>query len=336
MEERLQKILSRAGVGSRRACEELIAHGRVTVNGKVVGLGDKADPQKDQIAVDGKTVSMPEELVYIAVHKPRNVISASSSPDRRQTVRDLVPVPGHLYPVGRLDVDSEGLILLTNDGELTNLLTHPRYGHEKEYKVLVARHPDQEQISTWRRGVVLEDGYKTAPADVYIESLSGKGAWLRVTLREGRKRQIRVTGSQLGLPVVSIIRIRIGPLLLGSLKPGEWRHLKPAEVRALKAPQKPLPRKKPSPFKSDASQRKPASRTHSAKSAPRRAPSDRPASPRPSSSRSPSSRPPSTGSSSEKSSSDRAPFSRTPSSRTPSRKGPPRTPANRRPRRSSE
>jgi 23S rRNA pseudouridine2605 synthase len=246
MEERVQKILARAGVGSRRSCEELIAQKRVTVNGKVVGLGDKADPKNDRIAVDGKPVQTPEELVYIAVNKPRNVISASSSPDRRQTVRDLVPVPGHLYPVGRLDVDSEGLILLTNDGELANLLTHPKYGHEKEYKVLVARIPDPEQIETWRRGVVLEEGYKTAPAEVWIEGLHGKGAWLRIVLREGRKRQIRATGSQLGLPVVKILRIRIGTLLLGALKPGEWRHLKPAEVRALK--ERPKPPVRPKPF----------------------------------------------------------------------------------------
>jgi 23S rRNA pseudouridine2605 synthase len=250
MEERLQKILARAGVGSRRASEEMIAQGRVTVNGKVVGLGDKADPQKDRIAVDGKPLKQPEELVYIAVNKPRNVISAAESPDRRQTVRDLVPVPGHLYPVGRLDVDSEGLILLTNDGELTNQLTHPRFGHEKEYKVLVARIPDDEQLAAWRRGVVLEEGYKTAPAQVRVDGLHGKGAWLRIILREGRKRQIRNTGSQLGLPVVRIIRVRIGSLLLGALKPGEWRHLKPGEVASLKEGDKPKPRPKTTPHRS--------------------------------------------------------------------------------------
>jgi 23S rRNA pseudouridine2605 synthase len=326
MEERVQKILSRAGIASRRACEELIAHGRVTVNGKVISLGDKADPKKDQIALDGKPITLPEELIYIAVHKPRNVISATSSPDRRQTVRDLVPVPGHLYPVGRLDVDSEGLILLTNDGELANQLTHPKFGHEKEYKVLVARHPDQEQLSAWRRGVVLDEGYKTAPADVYVETLSGKGAWLRITLREGRKRQIRATGSQLGLPVVTIIRVRIGSLLLGSLMPGEWRHLKPAEIRSLKTPQKPLPRQKPGPFKTDPSQRTPASRTHSSKSSSRRTPPDRPSSTKTPSSRTPSKRPYSPGS----------PSTRTPSSSTPSQRHPVRKPNTRRPRRLSE
>lgn len=234
MEERLQKILARAGLGSRRACEELIAAGRVRVNGQLAVLGTKADPQRDRIEVDGRPIKAPETLTYIALHKPRGVISAAQSPDPRPTVRDLVPVPGQLYPVGRLDIDSEGLILLTNDGELANRLTHPRYEHEKEYRVLVARHPDEEQLQTWRRGVVLEDDYRTQPAEVRLESLSGKGAWLRVVMREGRKRQIRETGSLIGLPVVKIIRVRIGSLLLGALKPREWRYLTADEVAALK------------------------------------------------------------------------------------------------------
>jgi 23S rRNA pseudouridine2605 synthase len=131
-------------------------------------------------------------------------------------------------------VDSEGLILLTNDGELANRLTHPRYGHEKEYSVLVASRPDEAQLETWRRGVVLEDGYRTAPAEVHLVSTFGKGAWLRIILREGRKRQIREVGARIGLTVVRIIRIRIGSLHLGNLKPGGWRYLSAAEVTALK------------------------------------------------------------------------------------------------------
>ena len=234
--ERIQKILARSGLGSRRACEELIAAGRVRVNGQVAELGAKADPGVDKITVDGRSIRPAEPLAYIALYKPRNILSTVEAPDPRPTVGDLVPVPGTLYPVGRLDVDSEGLILLTNDGELANRLTHPRYGHEKEYRVLVARHPDEEQLSTWRKGVVLEDGYRTAPAEVRVESLAGKGAWLRVVMREGRKRQIRETGSLLGLPVVRIIRVRIGTLQLGSLKPRDWRYLSEAEVRALKEP----------------------------------------------------------------------------------------------------
>jgi len=236
MEERLQKILARAGYGSRRANEELISAGRVSVNGKTAVLGDKADPQQDRILVDGKPIRLAEELVYIAIYKPRGVLSAVSAPDPRSTVVDLVTIPEKIYPVGRLDVDSEGLMLLTNDGQLANELTHPRFGHEKEYRVLVARRPDEEQLNTWRRGVVLEDGYRTAPADVRLEQPFGKGAWLRVILREGRKRQIRETGSQLGLPVVRIIRIRIGNLLLGALKPKEWRRLTTQEVLALRGP----------------------------------------------------------------------------------------------------
>jgi 23S rRNA pseudouridine2605 synthase len=236
MEERLQKILARAGYGSRRSCEELISAGRVKVNGKTVGLGDKADVAQDKISVDGRAIRAPEELVYVALYKPRGVISTVSDPELRPAVRDLVPVPGSLYPVGRLDYDSEGLVLMTNDGNLANKLTHPRYEHEKEYRVLVARQPDPEQLALWRRGVVLEDGFHTGPANVTVVSKHGKGAWLDVILREGHKRQIREMGSQTGLPVVRIVRVRIGELRLGNLKPKEWRRLTPQEVEALKAP----------------------------------------------------------------------------------------------------
>jgi 23S rRNA pseudouridine2605 synthase len=235
MEERLQKVLSAAGYGSRRACEKLIAGGRVTVNGQVATLGMKADPQKDKITVYGKTVDTSEELKYIAVYKPRNVISAVSTPDTRKTVRDLVDVPGHLYPVGRLDVDSEGLILLTNDGDLTYQLTHPKFEHEKEYRVLVATQPDEKQLKAWRSGVVLEDGYRTNPAQVYVARKHGKGAWLNVILTEGKKRQIREMGRLTGLPVARIIRVRIGSLHLGNLKPRQWRHLSEDEIEALKS-----------------------------------------------------------------------------------------------------
>ncbi len=244
MKERLQKILARAGYGSRRSCEDIIAAGRVRVNGQIATLGNSADPEKDKIQVDGRLIQAPEPLVYIALNKPRGVISAVSSPDTRPTVRSLVDVPEQVYPVGRLDVDSEGLILLTNDGDLANRLTHPRYGHEKEYRVLVARRPDEEQLNTWRRGVVLEDGYRTQPVQLLVETPAGKGIWLRVVMREGRKRQIRETGFLLGLPVVKIIRIRIGSLQLGNLKPRQWRKLTPQEVSALKSEGKPPPARK--------------------------------------------------------------------------------------------
>ncbi len=237
MEERLQKILARAGYGSRRANEELIEAGRVRVNGKVAELGMKADASRDSITVDGRPVGkeMPQ-FVYIALHKPRGVLSDEdpNEPNPRPTVRGLVDVPGHLFAVGRLDLDSEGLILLTNDGELANRLTHPRYEHEKEYRVQLAVRPDEEQLATWRRGVVMEDGYRTAPAQVTLTGFAGKGSWLTVILKEGRKRQIREVGKRLGLPVFRIIRMRIGSLELGNLKPREWRHLTPAEVASLK------------------------------------------------------------------------------------------------------
>jgi 23S rRNA pseudouridine2605 synthase len=224
MEERLQKILAHAGFGSRRACEDMIIAGRVTVNGQVAQIGSKADVQVDQVKLDGKLVKHPEAYQYIILNKPRGVLSTVSSPDPRPTVRDLVPVQGTLYPVGRLDVDSEGLILLTN----------PRYGHEKEYQVLVARHPDEKQLSAWRHGVVMQDGYRTAPVQVDVETHSGNGTLMRVIMKEGRKRQIRDTCGQIGISVVRIIRIRIGSLRLGNLKPKEWRILTSSEVRDLK------------------------------------------------------------------------------------------------------
>jgi 23S rRNA pseudouridine2605 synthase len=236
MEERLQKILARAGYGSRRSCEDLISAGRVRVNGQQIGLGDKAEAGKDKITVDGRPIKQAETLVYVALYKPRGVISTVSDPDLRPAVRDLVPVAGTLYPVGRLDFDSEGLVLMTNDGDLANKLTHPRYEHEKEYRVLVAKHPDPEQLNLWRRGVVLEDGFRTEPAGVYVVSKHGKGAWLNVILKEGHKRQIREMGIQTGLPVVRIVRVRIGELRLGSLKPKEWRYLTTQEVAALQKP----------------------------------------------------------------------------------------------------
>lgn len=234
MEERLQKILAKSGLGSRRGCEDYITAGRVRVNGKIAKLGQKADSDKDKIDVDGKLIFVPKRKTYIALNKPRGVISAVTSPDPRPTVRDLIPIEGRIYPVGRLDIESEGLMLMTDDGDLANKLSHPRYGHEKVYKVLVARHPDIKQLEAWRRGIVLEDGYRTAPAKVFVESKSGKGTWLKVILKEGRKRQLREMGSLLGLPVVKIIRIEFGSLHLGRLKPKEWRYLTEDEVNALR------------------------------------------------------------------------------------------------------
>ncbi len=250
MVERLQKILAKAGYGSRRACDELISDGRVSLNGTIAVPGQRADASKDNITVDGARVRPARELVYIALYKPRNVISSVDDPVGRKTVADLIPEVRGLYPVGRLDWDSEGLVLMTNDGELTNRLTHPRYGHTKEYRVLVARKPDPEQLRTWRAGIVLSDGHRTSPAKVEREQTAGKGAWLRVIMGEGRKRQIRETAALLGLPVVRIVRTRISTLHLGGLAPAQWRYLSTAETQALKqgaTTPKPFRRPRPAP-----------------------------------------------------------------------------------------
>jgi 23S rRNA pseudouridine2605 synthase len=239
MTERLQKVLASAGLGSRRGCEELIRSGRVTVNGVIAELGSKADPDVDDIRVDGNPIKSSEPLVYVALYKPVGVVSSRRSQSARSTVCDLVEAPAKLYPVGRLDVDSEGLILLTNDGDLTHKLTHPRFGHEKEYRVLLDRRPDAEQMAALRRGIVLEDGVRTLPARAWHEKKAGEDAWLRIVLRQGRKRQIRETARALGLKVYRLIRVRIGRLSIGKLKPGEWRFLDQAEIVQLKTAQSP-------------------------------------------------------------------------------------------------
>lgn len=239
VEERLQKLLAQTGHGSRRACEELIVQGRVRVNGQVAQLGQKADLAHDTVTLDGTPLAAPETLTYYLLHKPRGVVSSVEPQGDRQTVIDLVPAKVRLYPVGRLDLESEGLILLTNDGALANKLTHPRYNVEKEYRVLVKGVPDQEQLNTWRRGVVLVDKetgerVRTRPAQVRREDVREHVAWLRVIMQEGRKHEIRDIGSTLGLPVERIIRLRLGNLLLGDLPAGQWRTLTAQEVNALK------------------------------------------------------------------------------------------------------
>lgn len=233
MEERVQKVMAYAGLGSRRANEALIRAGRVRVNGRVARLGDKADPDMDTITVDGRPIT-PDKTVYVIVHKPRGVLSSTEDEldQDRPTVRELVPLPGHLYPVGRLDKPSEGLMLLTNDGHLAHRLTHPRFEHEKVYEVLLEGAVGDGDLNEWRKGVML-DGKVTAPAT--IELLARERDWthLRVTLREGRKRQIRRIAAAFAHPVKRLLRTHIGPLALGDLPPGDWRHLTAAEVAAL-------------------------------------------------------------------------------------------------------
>jgi len=233
MEERLQKVMARAGIGSRRACEEIIRQGRVQVDGETATLGQKADPSRQRIVVDGQPLTTSEALIYVAINKPHGVLAVSQDDRGRRTVRDLVPLPGHLFPVGRLDATSEGLMLLTNDGELANRLTHPRFRHEKIYRVLVRGKPADVTLDKWERGVYL-DGRRTAPARVTRLKAEKDGTWLQIVLREGRKRQIRRVASSLGHPVLRLIRERIGPLQLGQLQPGQWRYLSNQEVRALR------------------------------------------------------------------------------------------------------
>lgn len=247
-EERLQKVLAQAGFGSRRACEELILAGRVSVDGHaIVELGVRVDPERAEIRVDGKLVA-PERLRYIMFHKPTGYLS---SPDARAgypSWTDLVKVPERLYAVGRLDQDSEGLLLLTNDGELALRLMHPRYEHVKTYLVEVEGWPNPRKVRRWQHGVMLDDG-PTLPAQVSLlreppfkaqrNSEVGtrparRTSWLKFTLREGRKRQLRRMVGLLGHPALRVIRINLGPLRLDDLQKGQWRDLTSGEVRALR------------------------------------------------------------------------------------------------------
>lgn len=232
-EERLQKLLARAGYGSRRSSEEIIEQRRVTVNGKVAELGAKADPDKDDIRVDGQRLNLPDAFEYILLNKPRDVISDEDVGGNWPAAREMIPVEGHLYPVGRLDVKSQGLMLFTNDGDLAHRLTHPSFEHEKTYEVTVVGRPDEDALQQWRRGVTVE-GKRTLPAEVRIASRTRDHTVLEVVMREGRKRQIRHVAAQLGLTVTRLERTKLGPLTLTDLPEGAWRRATEEEVRALK------------------------------------------------------------------------------------------------------
>jgi 23S rRNA pseudouridine2605 synthase len=233
--ERLQKYLASCGVASRRKAEQLISAGRVVVNGQVVSqLGAQVEPGVDRVEVDGRSVEPATAKLYLMVNKPTGVVTTTSDPWGRKTVLDLVPKLGRVFPVGRLDADSEGLLLLTNDGELANRLMHPRYGCEKEYHVLVRGEPTPEALRRLREGIDLVEG-RTAPAVVEIDRPApGGGRWLRVILHEGRKRQVRRMLAEVGLPVEQLRRVRIGPLELEDLPPGRARPLSRSEVAALR------------------------------------------------------------------------------------------------------
>ncbi len=228
--DRLQKVLARIGVGSRRVCEELIVDGRVTVNGQVPVLGRRVDPEVDRVELDGVPLPVRPGLVHYLVNKPSGVVSTAEDTHGRPTVVSLVPGGVRVFPVGRLDMDSEGLLILTNDGELTHRLTHPSFGVPKEYLVQVAGAPTPGEVRRLREGVELEDG-PTAPARVAVVAPN----LLRIVIHEGRNRQIRRMCETVGHPVARLVRIRIGPLADPSLTPGSYRPLSFDEVRSLAA-----------------------------------------------------------------------------------------------------
>jgi 23S rRNA pseudouridine2605 synthase len=232
-EERLQKILANAGVTSRRKAEELIVEGRVAVNGKTITeLGSKADPDTDHIKVDGRLLKQPESFLYIALNKPDNVVSTASDPQRRTTVLDLVHgVKARVYPVGRLDYHSTGLILLTNDGEFANAITSASSHVPKTYLVKTKGQLTPEEEERFRTGIPLS-GRRTSPAGLRLVR-QGDNPWYEVRLIEGRNQQIRIMFKHFGHLVEKLRRVRIGSIELGTLKPGEFRFLAPAEVRKL-------------------------------------------------------------------------------------------------------
>ncbi len=232
--ERLQKVLARAGLGSRRVCDDLIADGRVTVDGEVAVLGRRVDPEHDHIELDGVPVVTQTGLVYYLLNKPARVMTTASDPEGRPTVVELVPDEPRVFPVGRLDWDTEGLLILTNDGDLTQRLTHPSHGVEKEYLVEVEGVPSRGALRSLREGVELDDGL-SAPAEIRLLQSRGDHAAIEMVIHEGRNRQVRRMCETVGHPVRRLVRTRIGLLADRDLAPGSWRVLRPDEVRGLYA-----------------------------------------------------------------------------------------------------
>jgi 23S rRNA pseudouridine2605 synthase len=239
--ERLQKILSAAGIASRRAAESYISDGRVSVNGTTVTeLGSKADPATDDIRVDGRRLKLPTRRLYLLLYKPRGYIASRSDPQRRPTVIELLEKGGirdYVYPVGRLDYDSEGLLLLTSDGDLAARLTHPSHEVEREYQVKLLGVPDEHDLERLSKGIVI-DGRRTLPADVkllnVVHGKAGEHAILSIVVKEGRNRQVRNMCEAIGHPVDRLKRVRIGPITDDRIRPGEFRELDAREVSALK------------------------------------------------------------------------------------------------------
>jgi pseudouridine synthase len=235
-QDRLQKILSQAGVASRRASEQLMLDGRVTMNGTTVReLGTKADPTRDDIRVDGRRIKVPDWHRYILLNKPRGYVTTRSDPHKRPTVIDLIAdVRDYVYPVGRLDFDTEGLLILTNDGDLAARLTHPRHGVARVYEAHVRGIPDSHDITRLARGIVIE-GRRTQPAVVKVLHARSDDATLEIAVREGRNRQVRNMCEAIGHPVSTLRRVAIGPIRDSKLRPGRWRDLAEAEVARLQA-----------------------------------------------------------------------------------------------------
>lgn len=275
MQERLQKVLAQAGFASRRAAEGMIVAGRVAVNGTVVTeLGTKVDPDSDVVTLDGKLVAVEKERVYVLLHKPAGYVTTLSDPQGRPLVTDLLKgVSERVFPVGRLDYNTEGLLLLTNDGALANRLAHPRYGVEKEYHVRVRGEVSAEQLAALSGGVELEEG-KTAPARASVVKGSDNNTWISLVIHEGRYRQVRRMCEEVGLTVVRLKRVRYGFLEMGGLRPGEFRLLTGDEVKrlsgkggersrsAVKAEQAPADRRSPRQItgKTPAKKRQPRSK----------------------------------------------------------------------------
>jgi 23S rRNA pseudouridine2605 synthase len=310
MQERLQKIIAHAGVSSRREAEAMIREGRVTLNGRVVDeLGTRADPKRDHIKVDGKLITQAEPHRYILLYKPKEVMTTVEDPQGRRTVIDLVRgIRERIYPVGRLDFHSEGLVLLTNDGELAFKVSHPTHGSVKTYSVKVRGVPEERLVDKLRRGITI-DGKRTLPCDIERMHTTGKrddegNSWFEVKLREGRTQQIRKMFQAVGHPVSKLRRVAIGPISDPKLTPGVWRELTKQEVKMLetmKEPKKsiakprrttarPVSRKKPAAAAKRSTASRPKSRPAAARSASsrtetrsttRRTPSPRPATPRP-------------------------------------------------------
>lgn len=234
MEQRVQKILAQMGIASRRKAEELIIEGRVTVNGKIATLGMKADPARDHIKVDGRLLVRPEPKIYLVFNKPAGVVTSLSDPEGRPTIKDFLKgVKYRVFPVGRLDYDSEGLLLITNDGDFAHCILHPSKKMSKTYVVKVKGIVDEGEMEKLRKGVRLEDGL-TAPAKAKKIRQSESNSWIEITIHEGRKRQVRRMLEKVGYPVIKLRRIAIGGLKLGDLKPGEMRHLTNEEIKKLK------------------------------------------------------------------------------------------------------